>query len=585
MNGAQYILAFLEQQRCSRVFGYPGGAIMPLYDALLDSSIKHYLSRHEQAAAFAAIGQARAANQTAVCFGTSGPGATNLLTAVADARLDSVPLLIITGQVPTPAMGSDAFQEVDVLGLSLSITKHSFLVDKIEDLPETLEKAWQLTHSGRPGPVLVDVPKDIFLSTVGSKFSAKHSSLTNILESSGENINSYNKPLNNNTLENIAIANQLLRSSTKPVLYVGGGVAMANALDELKCYIEKTQIPAVATLKGLGSIDKTYPLNLGMLGMHGLPPANHAVQESDLLIVVGARLDDRATGKLSEFAPSAKVIHVDIDAAELSKRRFADAGIKANVKQVFPRLYTDIQINDWRAKCLKMQSEHQQSYRIDSIEKRIDAPRLLRFLSDKLAPNDIVSCDVGQHQMWVAQHMQFSSPTSHLTSGGLGTMGFGLPAAIGAKLHQAAKNNDDTGQVVAVCGDGSFMMNMQELATLKRYGVPVKIMIMDNQRLGMVKQWQELFNEERYSETDLSDNPDFAAVAKAFGLTAEVLDESPDIPEKIDWLLSQTGPSLLHVKLNAEQNVWPIVPPNTANHHMLDNIMTKNKMVENSNEN
>lgn len=564
MNGAQYILAFLEQQGCKRAFGYPGGAIMPLYDALLDSSIEHFLTRHEQGAAFAAIGQARSSNQTAVCFGTSGPGATNLLTAIADAKLDSVPLLIITGQVATPAMGSDAFQEVDVLGLSLSITKHSFLVDNIENLPEILEKAWQLTNSGRPGPVLVDVPKDIFLSTVGSKLSAKHSSLCADVQLPYKNLNSCKNSLNNNALETIALANQLLKNSEKPVLYVGGGVAMANAHEELSQFLEQTQIPAVSTLKGLGSVPRSYPLNLGMLGMHGLPPANYAVQEADLLLVVGARLDDRATGKLNEFAPNAKLIHIDIDAAELSKRRFADAAVQADVKLVMPRLQTELEIADWRARCHQMQQQHRENYQWREGDSRIEAPKLLRYISDQLQDNDIVSCDVGQHQMWVAQHMQFSSPTSHLTSGGLGTMGFGLPAAIGAQIENP--NN----QVLAVCGDGSFMMNIQELATLKRYAVPVKILLMDNQRLGMVKQWQELFNEERYSETDLSDNPEFSAVASAFGIAADILDNSKDIPEKIDWFLHSKGPCLLHVRLSAEQNVWPIVPPNTPNHKMME---------------
>ena len=568
MNGAQYILAFLEEQRCQRIYGYPGGAIMPLYDALLDSSITHYLTRHEQGAAFAAIGQARASNQTAVCLGTSGPGATNLLTAVADAKLDSVPLLVITGQVPTPAMGSDAFQEVDVLGLSLSITKHSFLVDQVEDLPKVLDKAWQLTHSGRPGPVLIDVPKDILLTPVPTKLQKLAGSYLTAFQD--VNASKYEKrasteELSSKALENIAIANQLLKNSEKPVLYVGGGIAMANAQQQLDEFMSQANLPAVATLKGLGSITRDYPLNLGMLGMHGLPPANYAVQDADLLLVVGARLDDRATGKLNEFAPNAKLIHIDIDGAEISKRRKADAAIQADVKSVLPRLVTELSISKWQSHCSAMKLSHEEGYQIAADEHKIAAPKLLRYLSDKLQPQDIVSCDVGQHQMWVAQHMQFSSPTCHLTSGGLGTMGFGLPAAIGAKLQQS------DGQVIAVCGDGSFMMNIQELATLKRYQVPVKIMIMDNQRLGMVKQWQELFNEERYSETDLSDNPEFSLVANAFGISSAVLDNAQNIEEKITWFLEHQGPCLLHVRLSAEQNVWPIVPPNTPNHKMLEN--------------
>lgn len=558
MNGAQYILRFLEQRGCQRAFGYPGGAIMPLYDAIIDSSVQHYLTRHEQGAAFAAIGQARSSNKTAVCFGTSGPGATNLLTAVADAKLDSVPLLIITGQVPTGAMGSDAFQEVDVLGLSLSITKHSFSVSDASQLPEIMQQTWTLTHSGRPGPVLVDVPKDVFLAPLSTEHAAFGPAETPSAPPKPEH-------LSPQQLQNIALANQLLKQSSQPVLYVGGGISMAEAETELDRFIKATQIPAVATLKGLGSINKDYLLNLGMLGMHGLPPANFAVQEADLLLVVGARLDDRATGKLDEFAPNAKVIHIDIDSAEIGKRRTVEAAIHADVKTVLPKLATDLQFTAWQDWCKEKQLTHLQQYQITHQDETLEAPKLLRALSDRLAKEAIVCCDVGQHQMWVAQHMQFSSPRNHLTSGGLGTMGFGLPAAIGAQLD----NPDST--VVTVSGDGSFMMNVQELATLNRYQVPVKILLMDNQRLGMVKQWQELFNEERYSETDLSDNPDFAQVANAFGIRSNVLTHPMEVAEKLDWFLNCPHPCLLHVRLNANENVWPIVPPNTANHKMLEN--------------
>lgn len=530
---------------------------MPLYDAMLDSPVSHYLTRHEQGAAFAAIGQARSSNQTAVCIGTSGPGATNLLTAVADAKLDSVPLLVLTGQVPTSAMGSDAFQEVDVLGLSLSITKHSFVVERIEQLPEILQSAWDLTIEGRPGPVLVDIPKDVFLAELNAQPET-------VSKPGKENFNSSINELDNNNLQSIAIANQLLKSSQKPVLYVGGGVVMGHAQQALNEFLQDTGMPAVSTLKGLGTVDKDYALNLGMLGMHGLPPANYAVQEADLLLVAGARLDDRATGKLNEFAPNAKLIHIDIDAAEIGKRRAADAAIKADIKQVLPKLCREIQFADWQVRCANLQQQHQQNYVFSPQEQQISGPKLLRMLSNKLNHSDIVCCDVGQHQMWVAQHIQFSSPTSHLSSGGLGTMGFGLPAAIGAQLENPQKN------VVAVCGDGSFMMNIQELATLNRYRIPVKILVMDNQRLGMVKQWQELFNEERYSETNLSDNPEFSKVAQAFGLEADVLESVADVEAKLDWFLQSDSPCLLHVRLSSQENVWPIVPPNTANHNMME---------------
>ncbi|BDX04640.1 acetolactate synthase 2 catalytic subunit [Planctobacterium marinum] len=557
MNGAQYTLAFLEKQDCKRIFGYPGGAVMPLYDAMLESGIEHYLTRHEQGAAFAAIGQARSSNQTAVCLGTSGPGATNLLTAIADAKLDSVPLLVLTGQVPTTAMGSDAFQEVDVLGLSLSITKHSFVVQSVAQLPDILQQAWTLTSEGRPGPVLVDIPKDVLMAELPDEH-------CHLQEDSKENMNSHLNPLESNNLQEIAIANQLLKNSKSPVLYVGGGVLMAKAQAELNEFVQRSRIPVVSTLKGLGTIDKDYSLNLGMLGMHGLPPANYAVQEADLLIVAGARLDDRATGKLDEFAPNAKLIHIDIDAAEIGKRRTADAAIQADLKQVIAKLSSDLNIGEWQKRCRSQLLEHAKSYEFGAQDNFISGPKLLRQLSNRLNNRDIVCCDVGQHQMWVAQHMQFSSPACHLTSGGLGTMGFGLPAAMGAQLENPQN------KVVAVCGDGSFMMNIQELATLNRYQIPVKILIMDNQRLGMVKQWQELFNEERYSETDLSDNPEFAQVAKAFGLQAQVLSKVAEVEKSLDWFLNNPAPCLLHVRLNSQENVWPIVPPNTANHNMME---------------
>lgn len=547
MNGAQYILKFLEEQGVGSVFGYPGGAIMPLYDALLDSPIQHYLARHEQGAAFSAIGFARSTNQVGVCIGTSGPGATNLLTSLADAKLDSVPLLAITGQVATSAMGTDAFQEVDVLGLSLSICKHSMLIDQIKELPQKLLEAYELAIEGRPGPVLVDIPKDVLLAEINKP----------VLLKTEQSLNG-NQALLSAQIEE---ANRLLQQANKPLAYIGGGIGMANALPELRLFLEQSQIPAVSTLKGLGSVPKDYSFNLGMLGMHGLPAANLAVQQCDLLLVLGARLDDRATGKLAEFAPEATVIHIDIDQAELGKRRFAQVAIEANIKTVLPFLESKLLIEPWQQHVSDLMTEKRFIYGKEEAEQ-ISAPNLLRTLSNKLPQDSIVCCDVGQHQMWVAQHMQFSSPARHLSSGGLGTMGFGMPAAIGAKIANPES------EVIAVCGDGSFMMNMQELATIKRYDVPVKILVLDNQRLGMVKQWQELFNEERYSETDLSDNPEFTQLAEVFGLKSKLIEHPSEISDGLDFLLNQAQSTLLHVRLNSIENVWPIVPPNTANDKM-----------------
>lgn len=553
MNGALYILKFLEQQGCTNAYGYPGGAIMPLYDALLDSNITHYLARHEQGAAFAAIGHARSTNQVGVCFGTSGPGATNLITSIADAKLDSVPLLVITGQVARPAMGSDAFQEVDVLGLSLSVTKHSMIVQDIAELPSKLAEAYQIAQEGRPGPVLVDVPKDVLLTECPAEI--------HLVELSGQETESAD--LSTELLAQIERANQLMQTAQKPLLYIGGGVSMAGAIEEFREFLANSGLPAVSTLKGLGTIPKDYEFNLGMLGMHGWSCANHAVQQCDLLIVVGARLDDRATGKLDEFAPLAKVIHIDVDAAELHKRRFADVAIACDVKPVFSKLKAVEPTSDWKKNINSLQKRAEKHYAIEGRDS-VDAESLLHYISETMSSDTVVTADVGQHQMWVAQHMNFAAPTHHLTSGGLGTMGFGMPAAIGAKLANPNK------PVVAVCGDGSFMMNIQELATIKRYNIPVKILVLDNQRLGMVKQWQELFHEERYSETDLSDNPEFSSVAQAFGVSADVLSRPQDVRTKIGKFLASPSAMLLHVKLSSLDNVWPIVPPNTANDKMME---------------
>lgn len=544
MNGAAQILNYLDQQQVHSVFGYPGGAIMPLYDALLDFPIRHYLCRHEQGAAFAAIGYARSTGKTGVCFATSGPGATNLLTSLADAKLDSVPLVVITGQVARPSMGSDAFQEVDVLGLSLSICKHSMQVSEPEQVLPYLQKAFEIAASGRPGPVLLDVPKDILMGPVPEVTAVKNTELTAA------------EPLDFSAIEQ---ANTLLQQAEKPLFYVGGGVAMADAVEHFHTFISQNPLPAVSTLKGLGTVPKDYGLNLGMLGMHGLAAANLAVQHCDLLLVIGARLDDRATGKLDEFAPHAKVIHLDIDPAEIHKRRYAEVAIQDPLPQVLAELKAGGNYQDWFSQVQQWQQQKAFAY---PIQQQVDAPAFLNQLSEKLPTGAVISCDVGQHQMWVAQHVQFEHPMQHLSSGGLGTMGFGLPAAIGAQVARP----EDT--VIAVSGDGSFMMNVQELSTIKRYGLPVKIIILDNQRLGMVKQWQELFHEERYSETDLSDNPEFSHLARVFDIQSEVIDKAEQVTGALQRLLQHDGPYLLHVRLNHKDNVWPIVPPNTANDKM-----------------
>ncbi|MCE9957520.1 acetolactate synthase 2 catalytic subunit [Aeromonas rivipollensis] len=545
MNGAQFLVQALKKQGVTQVFGYPGGAIMPVYDALYDGGLAHQLCRHEQGAALAAVGYARASGQVGVCIATSGPGATNLVTGLAEALLDSVPLVAISGQVACAAVGTDAFQEVDVLGMSLSCTKHSFMVTDAADLGRVLAEAFAIATEGRPGPVLIDFPKDVQLATVPTQ-----SPLFAVEEP---------EPLNPAEL---TLARTLLAAAERPVLYVGGGVGMANAEQQLRDFAAATGMPAVTTLKGIGALDPDSPVYLGMLGMHGTKAANYAVQQCDLLVVVGARFDDRVTGKLEEFAPEARVIHLDVDAAEFGKRRAADVGITTDLKRVLPALAMALAIDPWREHCAAMAREY--AFRYDHPGQPIYAPALLKQLSALLPETSVVACDVGQHQMWVAQHMRFTSPRNHLSSAGLGTMGFGLPAAIGAKMSRPQD------EVVLVSGDGSFMMNVQELGTIRRAQLKVKMVLLDNQRLGMVRQWQELFFDGRYSETILSDNPDFVALAAAFGIPGETITCKEQIAGALDRLLASESAYLLHVAISEEENVWPLVPPGVANHKMME---------------
>ena len=547
MNGAQWVVHALRAQGVETVFGYPGGAIMPIYDALYDGGVEHLLCRHEQGAAMAAIGYARSTGKTGVCMATSGPGATNLITGLADALLDSVPVVAITGQVASPFIGTDAFQEVDVLGLSLACTKHSFLVQSLEELPRVMAEAFYVANSGRPGPVLVDIPKDIqvalgelepHFSTVENDDAFPHSE--------------------------VDAARQMIAEAQKPMLYVGGGVGMAQAVPALRDFIAATQMPATCTLKGLGAVEADYPFYLGMLGMHGTKAANLAVQECDLLIAVGARFDDRVTGKLNTFAPNAKVIHMDIDPAEMNKLRQVHVALQGDLNALLPALQQPLNINEWRQHAADMRAEH--AWRYDHPGDAIYAPLLLKQLSDRKPADSVVTTDVGQHQMWSAQHMTYTRPENFITSSGLGTMGFGLPAAVGA---QVARPNDT---VICISGDGSFMMNVQELGTVKRKQLPLKIVLLDNQRLGMVRQWQQLFFQERYSETTLTDNPDFLTLASAFGIPGQHITRKDQVEAALDEMLSSKGPYLLHVSIDELENVWPLVPPGASNSQMLEKL-------------
>ncbi|MBB3275704.1 MULTISPECIES: acetolactate synthase 2 catalytic subunit [unclassified Pseudoxanthomonas] len=547
-NGARWLTQALEAEGVDTLFGYPGGTIMPFYDALVDSSLKHILVRHEQGAALAANGYARASGKVGVCVATSGPGASNLVTGIADAMLDSVPMVCLTGQVATPLMGTDAFQELDVFGLTMPIVKHSFLARRVEDLPEMVREAFRIAREGRPGPVLIDLPKDVQMAD------ASHLP---------DHVPAAVDPVPAPEDARLAEALAAIAGAEKPVIYGGGGIALADAVDAFRQFVEATRIPTVLTLRALGALPGNHPQFLGMLGMHGTRAANMAVQEADLLVVVGARFDDRATGKLAEFAPFARVVHLDADAYEISKLRGADIAIPGDVAAGLRTLSAARSTcEEWRKRCAGNRERH--GFRYDAPGSDIYAPGLLKRLTEVAPADTIVACDVGQHQMWVAQHCKFGHPRNHLTSGALGTMGFGLPAAMGAQFACPDRT------VVLVSGDGSFMMNVQELATIARCRLPVKIVLLDNSALGMVRQWQELFFAERYSEIDLSDNPDFAALAQVFGIPARRIELRNQVDDALAELLAQPGPALLHVAIDIKANVWPLVPPNHANSSMLD---------------
>jgi acetolactate synthase-1/2/3 large subunit len=547
LTGAQLVVKALLQEGIKTIFGYPGGAIMPIYDALYDGGVEHILCRHEQGAAMAAIGMARSTQDVAVCMATSGPGATNLVTGLADAFLDSVPIVAITGQVASSHIGTDAFQEMDVIGMSLSCTKHSYLVTDINDLAPTLAEAFEVAKSGRPGPVIVDIAKDVQLG-----------------EAPVAKLPHFAPPMMPTPQpEHFRLAQAILRESKRPVLYVGGGVQIARATKSVRRFLKANPMPSVSTLKGLGSVERHDPHYLGMLGMHGTKAANLVVQESDLLIVVGARFDDRVTGKLDTFAPHAKVIHIDIDKAEFNKLRHAHATLRGDINTILPQMGMDHDISPWVHHCESLRTAFK--WRYDHPGDLIYAPLLLKQLSDMMPDSSMVSTDVGQHQMWAAQHIQPRDPQNFISSAGLGTMGFGLPAAMGAAV---ARPND---QSILVSGDGSFMMNIQELGTLKRRQIPVKMVLINNQRLGMVRQWQSLFFDGRHSETILDDNPDFVMLAKAFDIPGKTITRKDEVEPALKEMLACETSYLLHVLIDEEENVWPLVPPGASNEDMLEN--------------
>jgi len=552
-TGSEIICESLIAEKVDTVFGYPGGSVLPLYDTLTKYSkkLRHILTRHEQGAAFAADGYARVSGQVGVCFATSGPGATNLITGIANAFLDSIPLVAITGQVPGGLVGTDAFQEADLNGITLPITKHNYLIDNVDDLALALQEAFYLARSGRPGPIHIDVTKDAQIAKTEFDFKKTQISLPGYLTRGPA------------SAHQISRAIDLICKAKKPVIIAGHGVLIAGASREFQTFARKTDAAVVATMLGLSAIPFTAKNYLGMLGMHGTPAANFAVSHADLIISVGARFDDRITGRLSEFAAKAKVIHIDIDSAEISKIVKTDAPIVADARDALEKLNQDIasqNYTDWHAEISKY--DKQVSRKLAVVQKKPN-PKLLRAVEvihaiNRVSPDAFIVTDVGQNQMWAAMHFQFRKPGQLLTSGGLGAMGYGLPAAMGAAV--AAKNKE---MVWCVTGDGGFQMNSQELVTLAQDRIPVKIAILNNGFLGMVRQWQDLFYAKNYSATPLL-NPNFVKLAEACGVVALRVRKPSDAFAVTQKAAKIAGPVLIEYLVEPEENVFPMVPPGEA---------------------
>ncbi len=550
LTGSQIVVRLLERQGIRRIPGIPGGAILPFYDALSQSTlIEHVLTRHEQGAGFMAQGAARATGEVAVCLATSGPGATNLLTAIADAKLDSIPMVAITGQVPTAMIGTDAFQEVDTYGLTVPITKHNFLVGSARELLEVIPEAFRLAASGRPGPVLVDIPKDVQNERI---------------EVSEWPEPGRRDPVPEADPASIERAAAMINEAQRPILYLGGGVVHSGAAVQSVELAEKASLPTVMTLMALGAMPVDHALSLGMLGMHAARCTNLALEECDLLIAVGARFDDRATGKVSAFCPNAKIIHVDIDRSELDKIKTAHVGIRGDVKQVLDRLLPQVKASlrkDWLSRVGELKAACPLQM------PGVDDPRtpygLIRAVADCLDDDAIIATDVGQHQMWVAQAYPLRRPNQWLTSGGLGTMGFGLPAAIGAAMAQPEKT------VVCFTGDGSILMNIQELATAAEEGVNVKVVLMNNASLGLVFQQQTMFYGQRIFSSKFKGEPDFLKIAEGFGWQTLDLDTANDPKAALAAALSVRGPVFIHASIDRHEQVLPMVAPGAANKDMI----------------
>ena len=553
LRGADIVLRCLRAEGVDLVFGYPGGAIMPLYDALDGSGVRHILTRHEQGAVFAAEGYARATGKPGVAIATSGPGATNLVTGIADAKMDSVPLVCITGQVRSALIGSDAFQETDVFGMTLSLTKWNQLVRSIEEIPEAISEAFYWAKSGRPGPVLLDFPVDFLKAQMEFKGPSIFKPQPQSAQAS------------ESTFEATLIA--LLQQAKKPVALVGAGVKLAGATDHLQELLDTLQIPAFATVHGLGAVKQESPYYLGMVGMHGTRAANMALHDTDLLLVFGARLDDRVTGDPTRFAPNAKIVHFEIDPSQLDRVRACELPVIGNLAETIPAFLNEVQhahFPSWREWLDETCSEDRAEPPLSGLAQ--PTRRFLDELFHRLPANSTIITDVGQHQMWSAQRYRKNSERGFITSGGLGSMGFALPAAVGVQLAKPTET------VLCVSGDGGFQMNIQELATVHRLGLPIKMVIIDNKYLGMVRQWQQLFYDRNYAETDLSDNPDFVAIGQAYKIKSFALYEDEFRPEQLSAetvqrlkeFLASPEPGLLVFECHPEANVYPMVPAGAA---------------------
>jgi acetolactate synthase I/II/III large subunit len=554
VKGSAMILKALELEGVDQIFGFPGGAVLPLYNQLYDSPLKHLLVRHEQAAVHAADGYARVTGKPGVVFATSGPGATNLVTGIANAYMDSVPLVLITGQVASQFIGTDAFQEADITGITLPITKHNYLVKEIEELPSILSEAFYIASTGRRGPVLIDIPKDVFDQEAPFDYDQKC------------HIAGYN-PTYSGHAGQINRAVKAIRDARRPVIFGGGGLIRAGADQALRELAETAKIPVILSLMGLGAFPGNNSLFLGMPGMHGSVTANYALTETDLIIATGVRFDDRVTGKLESFAEKAKVIHIDIDPAEIGKNVNIDIPIVGDVRLVLEDLLRKLKPGN-TVKWLKQIESWQAKYPMplgSKGDKNSLLPQfVIRELSRLSGPDTIVATDVGQHQMWTAQHFMIHEPKKFLTSGGLGTMGYGFPAAIGARL--AAPDS----RVICITGDGSFQMNIQELATAVNNNLDLTIALINNGSLGMVRQWQEIFYEKRYSHTILDKSPDFVKVAEAYGVQALRATTEEEATKAIIAAFQAKGPVLIDFVVNPEENVYPMVAPN----HPINQIIT-----------